>query len=51
MKKHLITVDSYDAERRNTKQLVEDFKKAMAVSGDSMTFTVMSLATQLSEEV
>ena len=49
MKKHLITLDSFDAERRNTKQLVEDFKKAMAVSGDSMTFTVMSLASQLSE--
>ena len=49
MKKHLIAVDSFDAKRRNTKQLVEDFRQAMAVSGDSMTFTVMNLASQLSE--
>ena len=49
MKNHIATLDSFDAERRNTKQLVEDFRQAMAVSGDSMTFTVMSLATQLSE--
>ena len=49
MKKHLIAVDSFDAERRNTKQLVEDFRQALAVSGDSMTFTVMSLASQLAE--
>ena len=49
MKKHLIAVDSFDAERRNTKQLVEDFRQALAVSGDSMTFTVMNLASQLSE--
>ena len=49
MKKHLIAVDSFDAERRNTKQLVEDFRQALAVSGDSMTFTLMNLASQLSE--
>lgn len=49
MKNHLIVVDSYDAERRNTKELVEEFKQALAVSGDSMTFTVMNLASQLSE--
>lgn len=49
VKDRIIALDSFDAERRNTKQLVEDFKKAMAVSGDSMTFTVMSLASQLSE--
>ena len=49
VKNRIIALDSFDAERRNTKQLVEDFKKAMAVSGDSMTFTVMSLASQLSE--
>ena len=33
----------------NGKIWEEDFKKAMAVSGDSMTFTVMNLASQLSE--
>lgn len=49
VKNRIIALDSFDAERRNTMQLVEDFKKAMAVSGDSMTFTVMSLASQLSE--
>ena len=49
MKNHIATLDSFDAERRNTKQLVNDFKNALLVSGDSMTFTVLSLATQLSE--
>lgn len=49
MKKHLVTLDSYDAERRNTKDLVEQFKHALATSGDGMTFTMLSLATQLSE--
>ena len=49
VKNRIIALDSFDAERRNTMQLVEDFKKAMAVSGDSMTFTVMNLASQLSE--
>ena len=49
VKNRIMALDSFDAERRNTMQLVEDFKKAMAVSGDSMTFTVMSLASQLSE--
>ena len=49
VKDRIVALDSFDAERRNTMQLVEDFKKAMAVSGDSMTFTVMSLASQLSE--
>ena len=49
VKDRIVALDSFDAERRNTMQLVEDFKKAMAVSGDSMTFTVMNLASQLSE--
>ena len=49
VKDRIIALDSFDAERRNTKQLVEDFRQALAVSGDSMTFTVMSLASQLSE--
>ena len=49
VKNRIIALDSFDAERRNTKQLVEDFRQALAVSGDSMTFTVMSLASQLSE--
>lgn len=49
VKDRIVALDSFDAERRNTMQLVEDFKKAMAVSGDSMTFTVMSLASQLAE--
>ena len=49
MKNHIATLDSFDAERRNTKQLVNDFKNALHVSGDDMTFTVLSLATQLSE--
>ena len=49
VKDRIIALDSFDAERRNTKQLVEDFRQAMAVSGDSMTFTVMNLASQLSE--
>ena len=49
VKNRIIALDSFDAERRNTRQLVEDFKKAMAVSNDSMTFTVMNLASQLSE--
>ena len=49
VKERIMALDSFDAERRNTMQLVEDFKKAMAVSGDSMTFTVMNLASQLSE--
>lgn len=49
VKNRIIALDSFDAERRNTKQLVEDFRQALAVSGDSMTFTVMSLASQLAE--
>ena len=49
VKNRIIALDSFDAERRNTKQLVEDFRQALAVSGDSMTFTVMNLASQLSE--
>ena len=49
VKDRIIALDSFDAERRNTKQLVEDFRQALAVSGDSMTFTVMNLASQLSE--
>ena len=49
MKNHIATLDSFDGERRNTKQLVNDFKNALHVSGDDMTFTVLSLATQLSE--
>ena len=49
MKKHLVTLDSYDAERRNTKDLVEQFKHALATSGDGMTFTMLNLASQLSE--
>ena len=49
VKNRIIALDSFDAERRNTKQLVEDFRQALAVSGDSMTFTVMNLANQLSE--
>lgn len=49
VKDRIVALDSFDAERRNTMQLVEDFKKAMAVSGDSMTFTVMNLASQLAE--
>ena len=49
VKDRIIALDSFDAERRNTKQLVEDFRQALAVSGDSMTFTVMSLASQLAE--
>lgn len=49
VKDRIVALDSFDAERRDTMQLVEDFKQALAVSGDSMTFTVMSLASQLSE--
>ena len=49
VKNRIIALDSFDAERRNTKQLVEDFRQALAVSGDSMTFTLMNLASQLSE--
>lgn len=49
VKQRIIDLDTFDAERRNTMQLIEDFKKAMAVSGDSMTFTVMNLASQLAE--
>jgi hypothetical protein len=49
VKKRIMALDSFDAERRDTMQLVEDFKQALAVSGDSMTFTVMNLASQLSE--
>lgn len=49
VKKRIVALDSFDAERRDTMQLVEDFKQALAVSGDSMTFTVMNLASQLSE--
>ena len=49
VKDRIIALDSFDAERRNTKQLVEDFRQALAVSGDSMTFTLMNLASQLSE--
>ena len=49
VKQRIIALDSFDAERRNTKQLVEDFRQALAVSGDSMTFTVMNLASQLAE--
>ena len=49
VKNRIIALDSFDAERRDTMQLVEDFKQALAVSGDSMTFTVMNLASQLSE--
>lgn len=49
VKDRIMALDSFDAERRNTKQLVEDFRQALAVSGDSMTFTVMNLASQLSE--
>ena len=49
VKNRIIALDSFDAERRNTKQLVEDFRQALAVSGDSMTFTVKNLASQLSE--
>ena len=49
VKDRIVALDSFDAERRNTMQLVEDFRQALAVSGDSMTFTVMSLASQLAE--
>ena len=49
VKDRIVALDSFDAERRNTKQLVEDFRQALAVSGDSMTFTVMNLASQLAE--
>ena len=49
VKNRIMALDSFDAERRNTKQLVEDFRQDLAVSGDSMTFTVMSLASQLAE--
>ena len=49
VKNRIMALDSFDAERRNTKQLVEDFRQALAVSGDSMTFTVMNLASQLAE--
>lgn len=49
VKNRIIALDSFDAERRDTMQLVEDFKQALAVSGDSMTFTVMNLASQLAE--
>ena len=49
VKNRIMALDSFGAERRNTMQLVEDFKQALAVSGDSMTFTVMNLASQLSE--
>lgn len=49
VKNRIIALDSFGAERRNTMQLVEDFKQALAVSGDSMTFTVMNLASQLAE--
>ena len=49
VKERIVALDSFDAERRDTMQLVEDFKQALAVSGDSMTFTVMNLASQLSE--
>ena len=47
VKQRIIDLDSFDAERRNTKELVADFKQALAVSGDSMTFTVMDLASKL----
>ena len=49
VKNRIMALDSFDAERRNTKQLVEDFRQALAVSGDSMTFTLMNLASQLAE--
>lgn len=47
VKQRIIDLDTFDAQRRNTKELVDDFKQALAVSGDSMTFTVMSLASEL----
>ena len=47
VKQRIIDLDTFDAQRRNTKELVADFKQALAVSGDSMTFTVMSLASEL----
>ena len=49
MKARLKAMDEFDADRRNTKDLVEQFKHALATSGDGMTFTMLSLATQLSE--
>ena len=47
VKQRIIDLDTFDAQRRNTKELVADFKQALAVSGDSMTFTVMDLASKL----
>ena len=49
MKARLKAMDEFDADRRNTKDLVEQFKHALATSGDGMTFTMLNLATQLSE--
>lgn len=49
MKARLKAMDEFDADRRNTKDLVEQFKHALATSGDGMTFTMLNLASQLSE--
>ena len=49
MKARLKAMDEFDADRRNTKDLVEQFKHALSTSGDGMTFTMLNLASQLSE--
>ena len=49
MKARLKAMDEFDADRRNTKDLVEQFKHALATSGDGMTITMLNLASQLSE--
>ena len=49
MKARLKAMDEFDADRRNTKDLVEQFKHALATSGDGMTFTMLNFASQLSE--
>lgn len=49
MKQHLTELDSATNERKNTRQTIEDFRNAMRVAGDTLTFNVLSLATQLSE--
>lgn len=49
VKDRIVALDSFDADRRNTKDLVEQFKKALATSGDGMTFTMLNLASQLAE--
>lgn len=49
VKKHAQLLDQCNQKCVNTMELVKEFEHALATSGDGMTFTMLSLATQLSE--